>query len=124
MGNDLSLQLLKAAKEREKVSSDNNYNQRSAQRLSNIGVKKIKTSMVGCVAEMEEAFGELWGRNKKPEERTEEEKRWYELFQIARKNMLNLGNNQIRAFQNEINEYIITWKRYNYILPIKSNRSN
>lgn len=79
--------------------------------------------MVGCIAEVENTFGRLWGGPNKPyEEMSDNEKDWFELWQILRKNMFNLGNNQIRAFQNELAQYTITWNRHSYMCPIK-NRS-
>jgi hypothetical protein len=112
--------LLRAAREREEHTPDTNYNQRSAMRLLANASKKIRTTMIGCVAEIEEAFGPLWGGNKPPEERTKEETDWFELWQIVRKNMLNLGNNQIRAFGNEVSEYTITWNRHVNVMPVKT----
>jgi len=120
MSESLSSKLLRAAKERDRVSPEDNYNNRSSTRLLQIGSKKIRTTMIGCIAEMEKAFGSLWGGSTRQlEEMTEEERNWYELWQIVRKNMLNLGNNQIRAFQNELNEYTITWNRHTYDMPVK-----
>lgn len=121
MATTLAKQLLDAAKERESVPATENYNDRSSQRLMQIGSKKVRTTMIGCISEIEQAFGTLWGGPNKPyEEMTEDEKDWYELWQITRKNMLNLGNNQIRAFQNELNQYTITWNRHMSVLPIRS----
>jgi hypothetical protein len=120
MDETLSSKLLRAVKEREKVSPEENYSQRSSTRLLQIGGKKIRTTMIGCIAEVEKTFGSLWGGlNAKPEDMNDEERNWYEIWQIVRKNMLNLGNNQIRAFQNELTEYTITWNRHNYMMPVK-----
>lgn len=121
MAVTLARQLLDAAKEREATPPTENYNDRSSQRLLSIGNKKIRTTMIGCISEIEKTLGKLWGAGSIPyEEMTDEEKDWYELWQIARKNMLNLGNNQIRAFQNELNQYTITWNRHMSVLPIKN----
>lgn len=120
MNESLSTKMLRAAKERQEVPSTDNYNHRSSERLSNIGSKKIRTTMIGCISEVEKAFGELWGGPNKPyDEMTENEKDWFDLWQILRKNMLNLGNNQIRAFLNEVSQYTITWNRHMNVCPIK-----
>lgn len=121
MNELLSKKLLRAARERQEIPSTENYNNRSSERLCNIGSKKIRTTMIGCISEVEKAFGELWGgQNKSYEDMTDNEKDWFDLWQILRKNMLNLGNNQIRAFLNEVSQYTITWNRHMNLCPIKS----
>jgi hypothetical protein len=57
--------------------------------------KKILTSTIGSLARFEKYFGHLWGHNK--EHLTEQEERMLDLWEEARYEILNLGNQQIRS---------------------------
>jgi hypothetical protein len=75
--------------------------------LSEIASKRIRTSFIYAVAELEEMFGDLWGEMKdENEELTPEEEKWYNKFMEWRKNILDNGNNQIRLVKSEIKRIV------------------
>jgi hypothetical protein len=80
--------------------------------------KKFKTTFIGAISQIQDAFGELWGENKQEEDRTEQEREWYDIWQQVRTNILNNGNNQLRAALNELQQYNIIWEGYKLNLPI------
>ena len=45
-------------------------------------------------------------------DRTDAEKEWHNVWQDVRTDILNNGNNQLRACTNEISQYTMTWDRY------------
>lgn len=89
------------------------YNESSKEQLLKIIEKKCKTIMIGSISYIEEFFGrELWGYGKTDSERTQEEREVYKLWQDLRTKILNNGNNQIRAIENELKQYDVKWLRY------------
>lgn len=90
------------------------YNESSQKRLFKIVEKKLQTSFIGALSQFEEAFGSLWGRDKDDSELTNSEREARKLWNQVRTNILNNGNNQIRAVQNELNQYTVTWNAYRY----------
>lgn len=81
------------------------------ERLETIIAKKIRTTMIGSLAAIEEHFGELL-----------EEPHNKELFDEIRTQILDLGNKQIRNIKSELERYDVFWKRYTLTLPIKEGR--
>lgn len=79
-------------------------------RLSNIAETKLKTAFIGSLDAFEKEFGDLWGRNEL--NKTKEQQEWYDKWQSARTNVLNNGNNQLRALLTEISNNIVEWNRY------------
>jgi hypothetical protein len=67
--------------------------------LSNIETR-IKTTMIGSLARFEESFDHLW------EEDTEKAAMYYNLWEQTRNNILNNGNNQLRAAIDELSDYL------------------
>lgn len=108
-------QMWKVAKDRKARGDyfERNYEQSSSRRLMSIAGKKMKTSFIGDLDIIESAFGELWGHGKNADELTESEMYWREKWSKARAEILDNGNNQLRALLNEISEYTIKWNRYN-----------
>lgn len=95
--------------------------QQSRQRLLQILEKKLRTTFIGAISAMEEsAFGRLWGHNSRPDERTEQQQRWYEVWQQLRTKILNNGNNQLRAVQSELELYEIEYQGYRTVLPVRN----
>jgi hypothetical protein len=98
---------------------------KSKTQLSSIIERKVKTTMIGAISQFEQFFGELWGYNKHASERTREEQVMYDKWMIARTNILNNGNNQNRALQNELQQYFILWQGYHYDFPVvKEDNAN
>lgn len=87
---------------------------KSNDRLLGIISKKIQTCFIGNIARFEEFFGRIWGHGKKREDCTPNELKWREVWNNCRNQILNFGNSHIRAIQNEIPQYEMTWKGFNY----------
>lgn len=90
-----------------------NRNEKNKDRFKNICKKKFQTCFIFPIAEFEEEFGkELWGMGLEDNELTNEQKlnkvKWSQL----RKNVLDKGNAQLRAFLNEIELYQISYVGY------------
>ncbi len=82
--------------------------------------KKILTTTIGSLARFEKYFGYLWGHGK--EELTAEEERMLDYWEEARYEILNLGNQQIRSLDNNIN---FSYKqRYHYNFKLKDNQGD
>ena len=104
--------LLKQRKEfMDKQKED--YDNKSRERLYNIASKKIQTTMIGAIDTIERIFGFLWNKN------NDESIEMKELFDKARSEILDRGNNQIRNLQSEMQQYVVTWKRFNIVLPVR-----
>lgn len=93
------------------------YRKASANKLSKNIEKKIRTTFVGDINTVEKYFGELWGHGKEYKDLTEAEKRERKVWDACRKEMLDKGNNELRAAQTEISEYTIEWNRFHKDLP-------
>lgn len=83
--------------------------ERSKKRLKEVGQQKIKTTMIGAIASIEEHFGYLW----------EHDLEMKDIFDIVRSEILDKGNTQIRNLEVELSNYDIVWTRYKTILPMK-----
>ena len=78
---EASVYALKALKARQQEAKDNQFKERSKRRLSKIVSTKLKTAFVGAIASAEDVFGFLCGHGEvTPEEMTEEQRSWYNLF--------------------------------------------
>lgn len=89
------------------------YEESSSDRLLNITSKKIKTAFIGAIATMEDYFGELWGHGLTEDECTDDQLYWRKVKEECRNEILNKGNGQIRAIENEFKQYSVKWNRYN-----------
>lgn len=106
-----------------KQVSAKNYEADSKMRLMTILEKKIKTSFIGAISQFESHFGALWGHGKLEHQLTEQEKLWRERWNIARTQILNNGNNQVRAVQQELSEYTMRWDAHSItLIPIPPNQ--
>lgn len=99
----------KRALDKIKEARRQKYLDACRKRLANIAEIKIKTSFIGALDAFEKEFGDLWGFG---EPQTDKEQEYYDKWQIARTNVLNNGNNQLRALLNDISNNIIEWNRY------------
>ena len=99
-------------REQMKANSRKQFSEVSRRRLTENARKKLQTTFVGAVAQIEKAFGVLW-RNKKAGERmTLDEQHWYDKYQEARNAIFTNGNNQIRALEKELETYSVRWDGY------------
>lgn len=130
----------------DKKIQNNAYMAESKKRLSKIITKKHKTTMIGALDRIETFLGFLWGEKKhedlsddiilddaqdiiniiqdiqKELKGTDCEVHFKLLWQLLRAAILNLGNNNIRDSEKEIEMYDITWKKYTLNLPVINRR--
>lgn len=78
-------------------------------RLEHNIIKKIKTTMIGALASFEDGFGFLWGIDLDYEELDGDQLELRESWEEIRREILNKGNMQIRAAQDELSEYNAEW---------------
>lgn len=114
--------LVKHRKER-RAESRNRYSEQSRERLKKSIETKIRTTMIGALALIEEKFGFLWGQDKSEDELTDHELDMEDLKEELRTEILNQGNAQLRAAQAEIDQYDVRWNRYQYNVSGKEHPS-
>ena len=102
----------KAQHEKNKRQKDITYKDNSKRRLLNNIKIKFDTTIIGSLAAFEEKFGELWGHGLSIEELDEDQLYWREVWADARSRILDNGNANLRAAQNEIAQYTLSWNRY------------
>ncbi len=110
----------KKLKEAQKKANQERTSANSRRKLDNVIEKKFKTTMIGSLSRFEERFGELWGHGKAPSDLTEEERVWREIWDVTRTEVLNNGNNQLRAIKEESAHYDVEYNGYQLKLPVKS----
>lgn len=86
--------------------------------------KKFNTTIIGSLASFEDLFGHLWGFGKNEEDLTEEELKWRDVWEEARTEILDKGNNNARSVQRELNKYKISQVRYITNFIIGRNEGN
>lgn len=91
---------------------DKIYCDKSHDRLERIASQKIKTTMIGAIASIEEHLGFLLDEGESGQDNRE-------LFNKLRSEILDKGNQQIRNLSKEFKLYDISLKRHNYTLPIR-----
>lgn len=94
--------------------------QNSVDNLKRIAATKFKTTMIFPLSILEISFGSYWGQGLPEDQLTPEQlmnrKKWNE----CRNNILNMGNNQLRGFLNELDQYSILWEGYKTdLVPIE-----
>lgn len=98
-----------------------NYKDFSKKRLLNNIRKKFDTTIIGSLAEFEKSFGYLWGCEFNEDgnpyliaynELDVDQKKWRDIWNETRTNILDNGGSNSRAAQNEISQYNFTWNRY------------
>jgi len=108
-------QLFRVARRREAVDEparEARYESDSNQRLLNILRKKLRTTFIGALSSMEKHFGKLWGHGKTMSECTDNERAFRDIWEVCRNEILNSGNKQLRAVEQEVAEYKISWNKY------------
>ncbi len=117
--------LMRIRKQREanREASAERYASQSRERLRRNMETKIRTTMIGALSAVEQRFGSLWGQGKPRHLLTEDELRWDEIKEVLRTEILNNGNNQLRAAAAEIGQYEVSWNRYQYDLPVEKEGS-
>lgn len=101
----------------EEVERSETYKEDSRERLVRSLEKKFKTTFIGALAHFEEAFGpQLWGKGLAYGQLSELQLRNKKTWDLVRTNVLNNGNNQLRAAIQEIAEYTVEWNRHTLLL--------
>jgi hypothetical protein len=96
------------------------YANESKERLIRIATKKIKTTMIGALASVENRLGFLWEPNENDDENTSQSKlQMHSVFEALREEILDNGNNQLRNLQSELDQYEVKWLRYQMTLPVR-----
>ena len=80
--------------------------------------KKIQTTMIGSLSDVENLFGFLWGFGDNNTEPSEEQEHMKEIFEEVRAKILDRGNTQIRDLELEFVNYEISRKKYFIKLPV------
>lgn len=96
----------------------------SRERLLKIVEKKIRTTMIGALAAVEETLGrELWGYGKPDKDCTPDELAWRAFWnERVRPLILNNGNSQLRAMQAELLLYNIMWTGYQNVMTVRKEQ--
>jgi hypothetical protein len=102
----------KSQNDQNKLRKEKAYKDNSKRRLLNNIKKKFDTTIIGSLAAFEEKFGELWGHGLPAGELDEDQIYWREVWADARSRILDNGNANLRAAQNEIAQYTLSWNRY------------
>lgn len=113
-------QIVKLARE----ANEKRYENRSRETLKKHLTTKIRTTMIGSLDRFERFFGELWGHGKDEHDLSSEEIKNRQLWEVVRTEILNNGNNQIRAAMSEIDEYTVKYnkKRYDFVIVNSGTR--
>lgn len=84
-------------------------------RLRNLLSKKMNTMMIGFIEECEKCFGASWGHGLDYSECTDEQLDKRAIWKICRNNILYFGNKQIRAVQQELEDYTVELRTKEYV---------
>ena len=117
MMEDIELEIQFSKRKKAQEKADFLYKENSKRRLLSVVDKKFQTTMIGALARFEEAFGELWGNREK--ELTAEQLKFRQLWEQVRTEILNNGNNQRRAAQEEIAHYTMSWDKFKTDLIVR-----
>lgn len=106
---------LKKLRDEMKQKNDEKYKLGSKKRLLTNISKKFQTTMIGALSAFEKRFRYLW----------EKDEHFRQLWEETRTEVLDLGNKNQRAAEQEISEYTISWNRYQTeFLFNKENKEN
>lgn len=88
-----------------------------------IATKRLETTMIGALSRFENVFGYLWGHHKNHNDPLTDSEIYFDnLWQDVRNNVLNHGNQQIRAMQNDMNKDNNSINvKYNYKFRLDNN---
>lgn len=91
-----------------------------------LAIKRLRTTMIGSLSKFENVFGYLWGQHKMNEnDLTDQEIYFDNKWQDVRNNILNHGNQQIRALENELDTLLRDKPKrtYSYKFDIKEQEN-
>lgn len=120
MESNLNRNQLNVLRQKIKQANEAKWLEACKQRLTSIISRKFTTTFIGSLDIFEKYFGFLW----KSEDGvlTPEQQSMKQLYEQVRTEILNHGNNQRRAAENEIGNHIVHWNRYHMDLNIKKEQ--
>jgi hypothetical protein len=121
MNNNDEFFRMKEIVAKRKAENELRYKQQSKDRLRRNILTKQKTTMIGALAIFEKYFGELWGHNNDGRPLTVEERDFKNTWEQARAEILDKGNANIRALEDELSNYTCEWNRYKSEFIIKKD---
>ncbi len=117
MSHDRNKRLLGA----HKKANEEKYEAHSKATLKRHIETKFRTTMIGALSKFEKMFGDLWGHGLPNDQLTEEQITNKEKWQLVRTEILNNGNNQMRAAMSEIDNNTIKYNKNKYEFLIKKD---
>lgn len=112
---------LKTLHSAHRKANEQRYEAHSKETLKRNITTKFKTTMIGALSKFEDMFGDLWGHGKDDYELNRQQAELKKRWDIVRTEILNNGNNQLRAAIAEVDQYTIRYNKteYNFILRNK-----
>lgn len=98
------------------------YEAHSRETLKKHITTKFRTTMIGTLAIIEEQWGYLWGHGLPEEELTDSQSDARKEWEVIRTEILNNGNNQMRAALAEIEQYTVKYNKKEYNFLIKDSK--
>lgn len=99
------------------------YCEQSRERLKKNIASKIRTVMIGNLARLENRLGHLWGQGRPSSSLSEREMAMQAIKEELRTDILNHGNNLLRAAMSEIDQYHVEWVRNQYYISVEENNA-
>ena len=97
---------------KKRTDRETHYTDNSKRRLLKILKKKFDTTIIGSLAAFEAKVGDLWGHGLAMNDLDEDQRYWRDVWMETRSKVLDNGNSNLRAAQNEIAQYTLSWNRY------------
>jgi len=108
-------------REKKKVRNESII-ERCKQRLKNIARKKFTTCFIFAISEFEKVFGkELWGHGLPEDELTTSQKANRKRWEQVRRDILDKGNTQLRAFELEMDLHNVEFIGYSMNFKVKGD---
>jgi len=104
-----------------KKANEKRYEAHSKNTLKRHMETKFRTTMIGALSKFEKIFGDLWGHGLPDSDLSETQRKFKEKWQLARTEILNNGNNQMRAALSEIDNNTIKYNKSQYNFLIKQD---
>lgn len=86
--------------------------------------QRIKTTMIGALSSLEDSFGFLWSHELSDDMRSDDQLRLMEIYKVARADILDKGNEQIRLLELDFSYYEISRMKHFIKLPVKESGDN
>lgn len=107
MGNNYEDKAIKYVRDRD------NYNQDSSKRkLKGQITTKMRTLMIGTIAQIEKFLGEDWGHGLTDEQCDDNQLDTRVTWRQLRESILDFGNTKIREMEKEVDKYIVETNSY------------